>query len=661
MKFNPKHEEWQIITPRNSIEFYINSKGLNLSNNFILITGGRLNSISKNDCYLYSKLSNTFFKFPELNISRYSHNIIFLNNYIFAIGGKFGESNSEGIITSTERISWEEIKLKYIKRDQNPDVEYLSLKKNTPWIEICQFNKARYNTISFVYNKEIYLIGGITSNGEISRFVEKYNFNENTWYFLNWKMPFKIAAASIIQETDNSELFFIIGGKNSNEEFSSFKNYIIDFKNKKYKPISCLKNRENPKVISFEDNIYIFGGDLFKTCEKFISSSFIYYQSESTYSSLIINDIVDYPSNEETIIIGKKKYSKEEKEEEKLEENSQKGEISPVVIPNPFKKNSFYYSGLKYQLEKYFLFGTENEPLILELNAFLEQVKVHSICFNFKFFSFGSSIRVNEDMIITIGGMIPSKGKVKKTVQVLSLINFKSKKLNEMNFNRCKFSSVIFPGERILIAGGISFENKNNSRKEIYLNSCEIYEIDNNSWKNIACLNFPRSNSLLFSLKDSVYCYGGYFSETEENNQPCLISSCEKYNYVDNTWIVLKFIFFENPLILMNFHIISDCKILIIGGGSYIDQKLEVFNDIWEIDLELEIKSLVGKINFPRIGHKLFRFDNNLIILGGNNNCNAVEAVKLPNFQIKPGIYQMFNDSISKLFLNKNLNGIHGA
>ena len=90
--------------------------------------------------------------------------------------------------------------------------------------------------------------------------------------------------------------------------------------------------------------------------------------------------------------------------------------------------------------------------------------------------------------------------------------------------NRCYVSSVVLD-DKIYAIGGFNTRNR--------IRRCEVYNPRNDSWREIAELNYPRSDASAEVLNGRIYVAGGI-------NDTCIEKTVEVYYPEANEWKIIK-------------------------------------------------------------------------------------------------------------------------
>ena len=630
LRFDAISEEWESLLVQGRFNVNEYSYGLYIDEDLILIVAGRKMNNSNEEtkggdeasgeCLLYSVKRNQFYQFPALNQSRFWHSCIAFKDNVYVFGGNskgLDEFTVSSLTSSVEKINYSNLK----EANKVAQLQF-SVIMTLKWDEIEPFNKIRCNHNSIVYKEEIFLFGGITVGGKICRDVEKYNPAQNRWLHLDWKLPFYIHSTSITALNEHEIIF--IGGKNYAGIIPSI--YQINFSTMKYQSKGAFSFRVSPKILHHSAHIYIFGGDKEMSCEKMNPVEFVSYASSESYTGFINSDLINLPCSFGNVDIGDDKVQREEHE---------------IFSPGIEESNCVN------DLERFFLFGTPNHPFLLEFNGKTENVNFHPISLFYRFFYFGCACRVNENTIITFGGITPPKRKASRSVQILSLRKFHSQKLEKMSQSRCKFESIMIDN-KIYVIGGIYFENEN----EIYLKSCECFDLATFKWTQIASLNKPRYNCSLYSNKNCIYALGG--SDGQK-----FYETVEKYSIEDDVWSIVPLSEqgLENPLMCPAITMFSDEELLIVGGTTLEKPS----TNLTLLNITDNSKKKVGFLKEGRYGHKIWRFSDYIFIIGGSKSNIGVECIRNSTFENMTSLFPNFDESLGKYYRDKMLNGVLGA
>ena len=641
MKFDAVNEEWQILPNNSNTTVLDHSCGVMVDEDLVIVTGGMKDPKDKEEkkeksvkeledqnndedrtdgdegCFMYSTRLNRFFTFPRLNLARYWHMMVSYKNYVYVLGGKTRENNDNATISSVEKICLAEFKEKLLLLE--PKKAEVAVNFTSTWSEVEPFTKPRFKGNSFVYNENIFLIGGLTKNNKTCRYIEKYHSGNNQWSFLKWKLPFAIHSSSLTALNHNE--LILIGGRNDAGLVSSI--YQVDLIKGRYKSRRGFSLREYPKILHFNDNIYIFGGDDQKSCERFNPIEFISLSSNESYTSLLDSDLIKFPSSPPSVTIGNS--SPDEPDFEELFDNNMNLAVKGQAGS-----------------EKHYLMGSPSLPFLLEFDGSYESVTYLNVSVNFRFYYFSVAKKLNHLFLISMGGVTPPFKKASKNTQILNLSNFSSRKCTKMLEGRIKFDAV-FINNKMIVAGGLTYVNQ----KDKFLKTAEEYDILKNDWKPLAPMNFARGNHCMHVFNDNVYVFAGTDGENHLN-------TIEEFNYTTNAWKVLDLCLHE-PLVSFSLTEISKNEVIIIGGNN---GKMNM-NIVAVVNLETMSCNVLGGIKMPRMQHKVIKYQDDLILLGGVGAENLnMDVIRANNLNYKTEIYANLEKSIKKFYSDKTLLGI---
>ena len=641
MKFDAVNEEWQILPNNSNTTVLDHSCGVMVDEDLVIVTGGMKDPKDKEEkkeksvkeledqnndedrtdgdegCFMYSTRLNRFFTIPRLNLARYWHMMVSYKNYVYVLGGKTRENNDNATISSVEKICLAEFKEKLLLLE--PKKAEVAVNFTSTWSEVEPFTKPRFKGNSFVYNENIFLIGGLTKNNKTCRYIEKYHSGNNQWSFLKWKLPFAIHSSSLTALNHNE--LILIGGRNDAGLVSSI--YQVDLIKGRYKSRRGFSLREYPKILHFNDNIYIFGGDDQKSCERFNPIEFISLSSNESYTSLLDSDLIKFPSSPPSVTIGNS--SPDEPDFEELFDNNMNLAVKGQAGS-----------------EKHYLMGSPSLPFLLEFDGSYESVTYLNVSVNFRFYYFSVAKKLNHLFLISMGGVTPPFKKASKNTQILNLSNFSSRKCTKMLEGRIKFDAV-FINNKMIVAGGLTYVNQ----KDKFLKTAEEYDILKNDWKPLAPMNFARGNHCMHVFNDNVYVFAGTDGENHLN-------TIEEFNYTTNAWKVLDLCLHE-PLVSFSLTEISKNEVIIIGGNN---GKMNM-NIVAVVNLETMSCNVLGGIKMPRMQHKVIKYQDDLILLGGVGAENLnMDVIRANNLNYKTEIYANLEKSIKKFYSDKTLLGI---
>ena len=236
---------WEKLPIPENLLLWDYSIAITLPNGNIFLTGGinvALSSI-KNLAYLImiSGDSLTAKELPPMQQARYTHTMCYLNNYVYAMGGRYFGAGVAGVLSHCERYN-------------------LVTKE---WKPIASLNMKSCTAVATTYLSKVYIFGGYRGDGR-NKHIERYNEFTNVWENVPFLLNNPIEAEALIPLSAHE--FVMLGGK---DDFTEQK-YVVVYdlerstvrheKEMIFKRILC-------KVAKFNDVIYVVGGHADKTCE----------------------------------------------------------------------------------------------------------------------------------------------------------------------------------------------------------------------------------------------------------------------------------------------------------------------------------------------------------------------------------------------------------
>lgn len=223
---------------------------------------------------------------------------------------------------------------------------------------------------------------------------------------------------------------------------------------------------------------------------------------------------------------------------------------------------------------------------VKEKKIFQYQIKDFLVPFNHR------CIVTRNNTIYLLGGIKPDTEKPTNELFVFDSKNNTMRAKFNMKEPRYGHALCYIPFEKeefIYCIGGRSSENR--------LSSVERYNVNENSWKKIQKLNFPRVGCCAASNKKSIFVFGG-LSEKDNHNK-----SIEVYNINDDKWDTFEFknsVGFD-PLIDSSCFFLNESNLVIFGGGKKENHDIFFRNSIifYNIEQNTMFLSSANKEDFP--------------------------------------------------------------
>lgn len=170
----------------------------------LYISGGQTGSESGSKAFLcYDYIENKLTKFPDMNVGRFSHSMIYHNNAIYVVGGH-----------------------------KNNTCEKFDL-QTMSWLKLSNINfEEKQNSILIVHNNQLYSFFGYMSKNYLDS-VERLKLSnpKSKWEIFPLKNPekinLKLVGCGVVHDLDNPNKIHFLGGKSKND--SKGASFAVDF------------------------------------------------------------------------------------------------------------------------------------------------------------------------------------------------------------------------------------------------------------------------------------------------------------------------------------------------------------------------------------------------------------------------------------------------
>lgn len=575
--------------PQN-LEIWNYSSALLLAPDKILITGGinkSYNEISKK-VFMFNPVSNTCTILPLMNQGRYTHMSTFFEDKLYVLGGRAYGSDDVALLSHVEAY------------DQ----------KNNTWLTIASMNKPRCTGFVCIYRQGIYVFGGYSGPLKRSKKIERYDKKKNQWELLNYKLHRGIECGLLISVKEDEVI--LIGGQIRTGPTKSVLAY--DFSEKTVHFRSKMSNaRVLQKGFLYKDILYIFGGDNSSLVEKASVNNWEW----SDVPSAIFTSFVGLEHIEKFGHSSPPIYIQSTSKQPKVNKNEK------IVLGENLSKQPNSSSD-----EIFYLFGTDEEPFIMEFNVTRMQVRNLPVPLSLRLYCYQSGVQLTDKEYFICGGIHHQMDQIMKTVYIYSTLTHSANELATMFKERYTFNCV-YKNPYIYSLAGRTYGEDN----EAILSNCERYSFNEKKWTQIAPLNQARCSAMAFILKNKVFIFGGYKGNGERE------SSIEVYNEFTNIWNKYE-ILIEEGIEASAIEIISDNKVLVLGGrGASGDSNKAFLLEKNDTNDECRVVDM-GNIGSPRCLHKSYRVKNSklndYIMIFGGNDLKSVECYSMKKKKIEP-------------------------
>ena len=176
----------------------------------------------------------------------------------------------------------------------------------------------------------------------------------------------------------------------------------------------------------------------------------------------------------------------------------------------------------------------------------------------------GTATLLDDGNVLVIGGYYINSGL--NSCEIYNINTSKWNIMDSLKIDRHGHTATKLLDGRVLVVGGFS-----NTKLE--LSDCEIFNPQTSKWTEAAPLNIPRYNHTAILLKDGNVLVTGGISFS--NNQTTWLNSCELYDPIKNTWIIVDSLLAPRA---NHFAIMLKSGLLLLAGGDFNSDTWELYN-----------------------------------------------------------------------------------
>lgn len=574
-----------------SLEIWNYSSALYLSPEKIVLTGGISKDYSEitKKSFLYNPINTTASSLTPMHQARYTHMSCFFEDRLYVLGGRTYGNDDVALLNSVEAY------------DQ----------KNRAWVILANMNKSRCTGFVCVYRQGLYIFGGYTGSLKRSKVIERYDKKKNQWDLLSFKLHRGIECGLIISIKDDE--LILIGGQIRAGPTKTVIAY--DFNDKTVHFRSKMSNaRVLQKGFLHKDILYIFGGDNSSLVEKASVNNWEW----SDVPSAIFTYSVGLDHIEKFSHCSPPLYMSHSNTKQANVNKPEKFELKEKNPPQ--KKGSI-------EEDRIYLFGTDEEPFIIEFNVMKGQVRNMPVPLTLQLSCYQSGAKLNSYDFLLCGGIHHQMDQIMKKTYIYSSETHSAEEISPMLQERYTFNC-IYKNSYVYALTGRTYGEDN----EAILRRCERYSFSEKRWLEIALVNNARCSAMVFILKNQIHLFGGYKGNGERDN------SIEIYNEILNKWIILELLI-EEGIEACSVEVLNENKVLILGGRgtsgdtnkAFVLEKNEGGDDMKIVDM--------GNIGNPRCLHKSYHVKNgklnDYIMIFGGNEAKSIECYNIKKKKIE--------------------------
>jgi len=568
------------------LEIWNYSSALYLAPDKIVLSGGINKTYSEitKKSFIYNPIAKNIIPLPLMNQARYTHMSTIFEEKMFVMGGRTYGSDDVALLSHVEAF------------DQ----------KNKCWLVLANMNKPRCTGFVCIYRGGLYVFGGYTGPLKRSKVIERYDGKKNQWDLLTFKLHRGIECGLMISIKEDE--LILIGGQIRAGPTKTVLAY--DFFEKTVHFKSKMSNaRVLQKGFLYKDILYIFGGDNSSLVEKASVNNWEWSDVPSAiFTGFVALDHIEKFSHSSPPLYvshSNAKQAKQNKPEKSLAEDKGAGQLN----------------------ESFFLFGTDEEPFIMEFNVSKTQVRNLPVPLSLQLFCYQSGAKLNDHEYFICGGIHYQMDQIMKKVFIYSSDTHTAQSISPMLQERYTFNC-LFKAPYVYALAGRTYGEDNDA----ILSRCERYSLNDKKWVEIAPVNQFRCSSMTFVLKNKIHLFGGYKGNGEREN------SIEIYNEVLNIWETMA-IYLDEGIEASSVEVISENKVLILGGREVSGDTNKAFiMEKMKDDHEIKIMEM-GNIGNPRCLHKSYRVKNSkmneYVLIFGGNDIKSIECFNIKKKKIE--------------------------
>lgn len=421
----------------------------------IYLCGGltKYNDTISDKLFEFDPVEKKLKELPSMDTPRYSFCLLCLDYKLYVLGGRTYGNDQEALLRTCQ---------------------YFDLATNK-WTSVASMKERRCSFQAFVYNGEIWALGGYTDVNTRSTIIEKYNPSTNTWTKLPFRLQVGLESGHIASFENNKVILF--GGQNSLSP--SYYCHELDLLNGTILNLGmmlspCLMG----KVISTSTHAYVFGQDD-RGIECFQSFNF----QRKAWEAFV-------PENINLIMAGFRKLTMG----------------SSAVHVKHSDQNSTFNLPAESILKSVFLFGTDDEPFIASIDKVTFSMQSWPCPLQLRLKNYQAACRVNDTKVLFAGGVTRDMTKVSNRTYLLDLKTFKAIECQRLNYARFAFEMVYLDGYVYAIGGRHIFDHE-----PVVMSKCERFDLQTLKWEIISAMNFSRSSCMVLANQGKIYVAGGHY------------------------------------------------------------------------------------------------------------------------------------------------------
>ena len=384
-----KNQRFHPLKTPGDIVLYNIAGSCQYNDNQIAICGGvtyQIDMVSKT-FLIYNIHQNTYQKMPPMFTSRFNFPLIYLDDVLYAIGGRTYGETAASLLNKCEAFSF----------------------KTGKWKKIASLHHGRGGAQACIYKQQIWIIGGLNSSHH-GKIIEYYNPLADAWTIVNAKLPFDYFNSGCLPDVSQPDSILIFGGANRLGVSAAI--HSLNLKTQRIINRGCFKEKragfkyfsnaqltemivvggfldqnnhrlifaehfsfENPQLNNYISFPIIFEGDLEMKMVMFNQSHIpVVIQASNDFDLPVeLRDSFDVPQCLDRPRLSSVKFLGIAKERQRS--NSEKVfavKSSSAILETPSLANNHY------------IFGTDNEPFMIRIEPEREEVELKEVPWSLK-------------------------------------------------------------------------------------------------------------------------------------------------------------------------------------------------------------------------------------------------------------------------------------
>ena len=321
----------------------------------MVVCGGIKHNLTgiTNQCFTYSFSQHSCTKMPSMIDIRYTFSTVYHKNKVYALGGRIYGDDNVSLLKKCEVFDF----------------------GTNKWTQIADMSVPRCTSSAFIYNDQLWVMGGYTGRYQRTKKIERYIAAENCWEPINFKLFFGFENGNVVA-TGRPNQVMLLGGKMN---FGNSNNvWLYDLLNKTVvnkKPLGndCILT----KYQMIDETTLCILGELQSKGTFYEKYDILTSQHTSGFFSLARTNLEKF-----------KQYN---------------FNMPPLYVP--YDADALVTYADRDYSTKNIVFGTDQEPFQLEIDSVTRDIRIEPIPTVLKLRNFQGCCRISSNEILMCGGI----------------------------------------------------------------------------------------------------------------------------------------------------------------------------------------------------------------------------------------------------------------